>query len=225
MIDIPKARLRLEKLIVEIMQHNDGIDPATFKFFLMEVCTTDSLQINDIDEAAVGIATLLKNIRQHERSDRRKRIQRTDLPDRPVTKRALSHPLRSKSRIARIPGVHHRIRSKKSQMDEEAEEETPDMNENTTATEVDSTATGVAALMQSSAGVTHTYWQKCTSQLILVDQMHIPVLLILLWLLLGTLCYFFVQGWSLGQSFYFMVQVSRVPFHSLTSVLVGDLVA
>ena len=208
MIDTPIARLRLQSLLPEIKQQgDDGIDPATFKFFIMECCTTDSLKSHDVDEAAVAIATLLRNIRQNERSNRRKRLERNCPPDRPVTG---TTPVQTRSRISRVPATaHHHIKRKKTQKLEQAKVDTNDTNE--TTTEV-----GVRALLQSAGEMRDTCWEKFTRNLFLEDQMHKPVLFIILWLVIGTLAYLIVQGWTVGQSFYFMIQVRWVRFNSFT---------
>ena len=50
---------------------------------------------------------------------------------------------------------------------------------------------------------------KIKNDIIVVDQMHIPLILLSAWLLLGTFSYYVVQGWTPMQSLYFMLQASR----------------
>ena len=205
MIDLPSARLRLRKFSPEIESHVDGIDYETFKHFLMLVCTTDSHQTHDMDEASIAIANLLGNIRKHVRSDHARRL--TQSKAQPVP------PQRSETlaiQIARVP-----ITVKKRQKPPKIHPAYSIMIRNANK------ATGGVHAFEDDVDEdrTDTCYRKCfkkvldvvRDEFILVDRMHIPALLVLLWLVVGTTFYTFIQQWSVAQSFYFMVQASRPP--------------
>ena len=56
----------------------------------------------------------------------------------------------------------------------------------------------------------HNFVEKLKHDVIFVDQMHIPIILIFVWLCLGTTAYVLVQQWNVAKSFYFMVQVRQL---------------
>ena len=198
MIDLPSARLRLRKFVPEIEAHVDGIDYQTFKHYLMQVCTTDSHQFHNIDEASIAIANLLGNIRKHVRNDRARHL--TQSKKQPIVPRRPAGP---PVRIARVPTsiTQRNKNSKKMQPSKTVKK-----------------ATGVHAFGHDvEEDKNGTCCRKCfkkfldvvRDEFILVDQMHIPALLVLLWLVVGTTLYTLIQQWSVAQSFYFMVQASR----------------
>ena len=206
MIDVPSARLRLQRCLPELKQHENGIDPATFKFFMMKCCTTDTCKTNHVDEAAIAISTLLRNIRQIERKKRARKRAATISPPEGTTRARLQ----SRSKITRIPVTAlqfiERNKARKRTVPEE----------NATLAESSLSLTGASALFEYAEDVGDTCWKKFTRHVFLVDEMHKPVLLIIAWILLGTMAYIFVQGWTVGQSFYFMIQASCVRSNTIT---------
>ena len=204
MIDLPSACLRLRKFSPEIESHVDGIDYETFNHFLMLVCTTDSHQSHDIDEASIAIANLLGNIRKRVRSDHARRL--TQSKAQPVPPQRPEGPA---IRIARVPTT---IAQRKKNNNKRVQPAIAMGNANK--------ATGVHAFGDDvDEDRNGTCYRKCfkkvldvvRDEFILVDRMHIPALLVLLWLVVGTTFYTFIQQWSVAQSFYFMVQASRPP--------------
>ena len=197
MIDLPKARLRLLKFSPEIESHvDDGIDYETFKHYLMLVCTTDSHQSHNIDEASIAITNLLSNIRKHVRSDHVRNLSQS--------KAQLTPPQRSETPAARIARVPSTVKKRKKNRKIHPAK----------------SITGVHAFGDDvDEDRIGTCYRKCfkkvldvvRDEFILVDRMHIPALLVLLWLVVGTTFYTFIQQWSVAQSFYFMVQASRPP--------------
>ena len=185
MINLPSARLRLQQFLPEIEQL-DGVDYNTFTFYLMEVCTTESLQHHNTDEAAIAIATLFKNIRTDARNNRAQlRANSTG------KSKGSSRRIKAKPRIARVA-------SKKSLKESTKPLETTDSDS--------SAYTGVHAFMDGTEEANESRLDEWTDRCFFVNQVHIPILLILAWILFGTLGYVYLQQWTVGQSFYFMIQ-------------------
>ena len=208
MIELPSARLRLRKFSPEIESHVDGIDYETFHHFLMLVCTTDSHQSHDIDEASVAIANLLRSIRKNMRNDHARQL--TQSKAQPVPPRRPEAP---PVRIARVPTT---ISERKKNSNKRIQPASSIRNANN--------ATGVHAFGHDvDDDRNDTCCRKCfknvlavvRDEFILVDRMHIPALLVLAWLVVGTTFYAWIQEWSVAQSFYFMVQASRQIVHAV----------